>query len=118
METIMNIIVPKLVEVASLALCLLISWLIVKVKKSLTNATDSETAANIAKIVVTATEQMYQALHGQEKMDKALEMFSDMLASRNIHLSASDMKLMLESAVGEANEVFFTKNTDTDASEK
>lgn len=66
----------------------------------------NKTIEVIAKNVVLCIEQTYKDLHGEEKLDKALERFSEMLAARKINLPASEMKVMLEAAVAEFNGVF------------
>lgn len=67
----------------------------------------------IAKNVVLCVEQTFKDLHGEEKLDKALERFSEMLAARKINLPAEEMKLMLEAALAKLNNVF-ADNSDAD----
>ena len=67
---------------------------------------NDKTKQNIAKIVVQGVEQVYKDLHGEEKLNKGLELFSEMLAEKNITISDFEMRLLLEAAVGEFNRVF------------
>ena len=71
---------------------------------------NDKTKQNIAKIVVQGVEQVYKDLHGEEKLNKGLELFSEMLAEKNITISDFEMRLLLEAAVGEFNRVFESKN--------
>ena len=63
----------------------------------------------IAKEVVRFTEQVYKALHGKEKLEKAMEAMSDMLAEKGIHITELEMKVLLEAAVAEFNKAFEKK---------
>ena len=60
----------------------------------------------LAKIVVTAVEQIYKNLHGEEKFNKAYLALSEMLEERGIHISELEIKMLIEAAVGEGNKAF------------
>jgi intergrase/recombinase len=60
----------------------------------------------IAKEVVQFTEQVYKALHGEEKLMKAMEAMSQMLEEKGIHITELEMKVLLEAAVAEFNKAF------------
>lgn len=60
----------------------------------------------IAKEVVRFTEQVHKALHGEEKLQKAMEAMSQMLAEKGIHITDLEMKVLLEAAVAEFNKAF------------
>ena len=62
--------------------------------------------------VVRAVEQMYKDLHGQDKLDKALEFASEMLIEKGITISELELKLLIEDTVGAFNNAF-DKSTDT-----
>lgn len=79
---------------------------------------NDKTKQDVAKTCVKAVEQIYKDLHGEEKFNKALECISDMLAEKGIAVSDIEMKMLIESAVAEFNEVFSKgASTTTDASE-
>lgn len=79
---------------------------------------NDKTKQDVAKTCVKAVEQIYKDLHGEEKFNKALECISDMLAEKGIAVSDTEMKMLIESAVAEFNEVFSKgTSTTTDASE-
>lgn len=79
---------------------------------------NDKTKQDVAKTCVKAVEQIYKDLHGEEKFNKALEYISDMLAEKGIAVSDIEMKMLIESAVAEFNEVFSKgASTTTDASE-
>lgn len=92
--------VTKIVEIALVAIA---AWIANKVKTYL----NTKTKKDIAKTVVLAVEQIYQDLHGEEKLAKGLEMFANMLADKGIKATNTELQCLLESAVGEFNNVFF-----------
>ena len=79
---------------------------------------NDKTKQDVAKTCVKAVEHIHKDLHGEEKFNKALECISDMLAEKGIAVSDIEMKMLIESAVAEFNEVFSKgTSTTTDASE-
>lgn len=60
----------------------------------------------IAKEVVQFTEQVYKSLHGAEKLKKAMEAMSQMLAEKGIRITELEMQVLLEAAVAEFNKAF------------
>ena len=77
-------------------------------KNLATKYLNDKTKQSIAKTVVQGVEQVYKNLHGEEKLNQAMAMFSDLLAEKGITISELEMRLLLESAVGEFNRVFET----------
>ena len=67
---------------------------------------DTDTKRTLAKVVVQFVEQAYKDLHGEEKLDAALVVLADMLREKNINATELEMKVLIEAAVGEFNEVF------------
>ena len=63
----------------------------------------------IAKEVVQFVEQVYKKLHKEEKFAKATEAMSQMLAEKGIFITELEMKVLIESAVGEFNKAFEKK---------
>ena len=49
---------------------------------------------------------MYKDLHGDEKLQKALEVASDMLLTKGITISDIELRMLVESAVAEFNDAF------------
>lgn len=96
----------------------LAGYLGVVIKNQCQKYLNDKTKQDVAKTCVKAVEQIYKDLHGEEKFNKALECISDMLAEKGIAVSDIEMKMLIESAVAEFNEVFSKgTSTTTDASE-
>ncbi len=66
-----------------------------------------EVAAQVVKYV----EQVYKNLHGEEKLEKALEAAADILNEKGINISDLELRVLLEAALAELNEAF--KKTET-----
>ena len=71
-----------------------------------------DTKKDVAKVVVKYVEQVYKDIHGEEKLDKALAAFSEMLSQKGITISDLEMRVYLESALAGFNNAF-TKTSDT-----
>ena len=67
--------------------------------------TDRE-KAEVAEICVRATEQLYGALSGEEKLEKALRSASEMFAARGIGITDTELRLLIESAVAKFKGAF------------
>lgn len=72
----------------------------------------------LAKIAVTAVEQIYKTLHGEEKFNKAYEALSEMLEEHGIKITSLEIKMLIEAAVGEANKAFERANAADDEAEE
>jgi len=60
----------------------------------------------IAEDVVKFTEQVYKDLHGDEKLNKALEAASEILAEKGIQCSELEMRVLIEAALASFNDAF------------
>ena len=67
---------------------------------------DTPVKQQLAKIAVQFVEQTYKELHGADKLNAALVTLSDLLAQKKIHATEAEMKVLIEAAVAEFNEVF------------
>lgn len=99
-------IITAIIGLAGTALTAVAGWLAVKVKIWWETKQKDETIAKVVKTAVQAVEQMYKNCHGQEKLDLALQGASEILASKGIAVSEFELKYLIESAVGEFNDVF------------
>lgn len=70
---------------------------------------NDQTKKSVAKTVVRAVEQIYVDLHGEEKLNKAIEAASEMLSEKGITITELELRMLLESAVGEFNDAFKKK---------
>ena len=77
------------------------------IKKVYEEKANTETAKQVAEDAVRFVEQVYKDLHGKEKLEKAVEQVSQILASKGINLSEAEINMLIESAVYGLNEGWF-----------
>lgn len=66
---------------------------------------------DVAHTVVQGVEQLYKDLHGPAKLAKALEAAASMLTAQGITVTDLELRMLLEAAVGEFNNVFTVPET-------
>lgn len=106
METVNNIINGVLIPLLSTILLGVAGWLGVKLKQQLDAKEKNKTILTIVRICVSAVEQIYKDLHGEQKLQKCTEMITDMLSARGIEVSATDIRILIESVLAEFNNAF------------
>ena len=72
---------------------------------------DTPLKRQLAQIAVQFTEQTCKSLHGEEKLNAALTALSALLAEKKISATAAEMRILLESALAEFNNVFHNTTT-------
>lgn len=96
-------IISAVVTALAGALGLFVKWVY---NKTIGDKMKDETKEKVASLVVKYTEQVWKDLHGEDKLQKALEAFHDMLAEKGITISDLEMRVLLESALAEFNNAF------------
>jgi hypothetical protein len=79
------------------------------VKNLATKYLNDKTKRDVAKTVVNAVEQIYKDLNGEEKLDCALAAAAEMLAAKGITVGDLELRMLLEAAVAEFNDVFHSQ---------
>lgn len=67
---------------------------------------NDQTKRDVVKTVVQGVEQIYKDLHGEDKLNKALESASEMLALKGVNVTELELRMLIEAAVGEFNNAF------------
>lgn len=106
MEIILEIINTYAAEIIGAILTALAGVVAMAAKNLATKYINTKVKRDIARTVVQAVEQIYKDLHGEEKLGKALEAAADMLGAQGITVTDLELRMLLESAVGEFNQVF------------
>ena len=96
-------------ELLYLAITAIAGWIGSMVKKYLDEKIKDQRVKSVIKTVVQGVEQIYKDLHGEEKLNAALSAASEMLAEKGITVSDLELKMLIEAAVGEFNDVFNNK---------
>ena len=81
-------------------------------KRLYTKYVNDKTKQAVAKTVVQAVEQIYKDLHGEEKLNKALEAASEMLAEKGITITDLEIHMLIEAALAEFNRAFEKEGLD------
>lgn len=102
-------------EILGAILTALAGYLGVVLKNLATKYLNDKTKRDVAKTCVQAVEQIFKDLHGEDKFNQALENASTILADKGILVSATEMRMLIESAVAEFNEVFSKTSVQTEA---
>lgn len=68
----------------------------------------------VAASCVKFVEQVYKDLHGEEKLEKALEAASEMLAEKGIQCTELELRVLIEAALASFNDAF---NKDSEENE-
>lgn len=86
----------------------LAGYLGIVIKNLYTKYINDKTKKEVAKTVVVAVQQLYKNLDGEQRLNKALEAMSEMLAEKGIQISQLEMRMLIEASVGEFKEAFKT----------
>lgn len=73
---------------------------------------NDKTKKDVVKTCVSAAEQLYKDLHGEEKYGKVVEAAADMLAEKGITITELEIRMLIEAAVSEFNNAFASDGED------
>ena len=103
MEQITEIIMPAVLQLAGTVLMVLAGIVGYQVKKLYTKYIDTQTKKDVVATTVQYVEQICKDLHGQEKLDMAIERASALLTEQGINVSATELETLIEAAVNGFN---------------
>ena len=98
-------------EIVTTIVTAIVGYIAVVAKNLAQKYINDKTKKDVAKIVVSGIEQCYKALEGPQKLKKALEAASSMLAEKGIKVTEVELRMLLESALSEFNKVFENSGT-------
>lgn len=98
-------------EIVTTIVTAIVGYIAVVAKNLAQKYINDKTKKEVAKIVVSGIEQCYKALEGPQKLEKALEAASSMLAEKGIKVTEVELRMLLESALSEFNKVFENSGT-------
>lgn len=110
MELLKNFISENGTEILGAIITAIAGYIGVVLKNVYTKYINDKTKQSVVKTCVQAIEQLYKDLHGEEKLNKVIESATDMLAEKGISITDLELRMLIESAVGEFNDNF---NKDT-----
>ena len=94
------------VQLMYMALTAIAGYLGIVAKNLFTKYINDKTKESVAKNAVKFVEQVYKDLNGEDKLNKALEAATEMLAEKGITVSSLELRVLIEAAVAEFNEAF------------
>lgn len=80
------------------------TFLIGIIKAKYTEFVNTDTKKEVAMLTVRYVEQVFKALHGDEKFNKAKSAFIKVLNEKGIEVSEDEVTMLLEAAVHKMNE--------------
>lgn len=101
-----NQIMPSLVDFIAFVVGCGLMYAGQYVKKLYNKYVDNETKKDVVNTTVQYVEQVYQDIHGEEKLEKALERASKLLQEKGITISNTELETLIESAVCGFNDGF------------
>ena len=104
---VVNQLIQILLPVLATFLSGLFTYIGTRLKNAYEQKVNTETAKVVVENAVRFVEQVYKDLHGKEKLEKAVEQVSQVLASKGINLSEAEINMLIESAVYGLNEGWF-----------
>lgn len=102
-----NQIMPSLVDFVAVVIGVALMYAGQYVKKLYNQYVDTQTKKDVVSTTVQYVEQVYKDIHGQKKLDKALERASELLKEKGIAVSDTELETLIESAVCGFNDGFY-----------
>lgn len=94
------------VDILNAVIVGLAGYLGIVLKNLFKELVNDKVKSKIVGTCVKAVEQLYKDLHGEEKLQKAIEAASEMLLNKGIHVTDIELRMLIESAVSEFNNAF------------
>ena len=93
-----------LVDLLPIVIAAVGTFIIGIIKAKYTEYVNTDTKKELAMLTVRYVEQVFKALHGDEKLNKAKSAFIKVLNERGIEISEDEVNILLEAAVHKMNE--------------
>lgn len=107
----MEFFAEYIMEILGIILSAFAAWLGLTLKNLYTKHVNTQMKKDVVNTVVEAVEQLYKDIHGPEKFDKALVAASEMLKAEGVPVTDLELKMLIESAVGNFNTLWTTPET-------
>ena len=93
-----------ILQIIPIVLATVGTFLIGLIKAKYSQYVNTDTKKEIAMLTVRYVEQVFTALHGKDKLEKAKSTFVDMLNEKGIKVSEAEIDMLLEAAVNQMND--------------
>jgi hypothetical protein len=105
------------VEILYAVITAIAGYIGIVAKNLCTKYINDKTKQAVAKTAVQFVEQVYKDLHGEDKLNKALDAAAEMLSEKGITVSDLELRVLIEAAVGEFINAFNQTISETIESE-
>lgn len=78
----------------------------IAVKNLYQKCVNDSTKRSVVRTVVQGVEQIYADLHGEEKLDIAIETATEILGEKGITITEFELRMLIEATVSEFNDAF------------
>lgn len=103
MEQIVETIMPAVLQLAGTVLMCVAGVVGYQIKKAYNKYVDNQTKYDIVNSTVEYVEQVYKDIHGEEKLQKALDRASELLTNAGITVTTTELETLIEAAVNGFN---------------
>ena len=103
MEQIIETIMPAVLQLAGTVLMCVAGVVGYQIKKAYNKYVDNQTKYDIVNSTVEYVEQVYKDIHGEEKLQKALDRASELLTNAGITVTTTELETLIEAAVNGFN---------------
>ena len=104
MEFVLNFINEYGTTIFYAIITTLAGWIGLQVKNLATKYINDKTKKDVVLVVVKAVKQIYKELNGEEKLCKAIESATEMLAAKGITVTELELRMLIEAAYTEIAE--------------
>lgn len=109
-----NFLSQYLIQIAVIIVIAIATWLGTQAKNLYKKFITTEIKQSVARTAVRFVEQVYVDIHGAEKLEKAMEKASEILAEYGIIISKGELIALIEAAVNEFNNAFNKGNANAE----
>lgn len=109
-----NFLSQYLIQIAVIIVIAIATWLGTQAKNLYKKFITTEIKQSVARTAVRFVEQVYADIHGAEKLEKAMEKASEILAEYGIIISKGELIALIEAAVNEFNNAFKKGNANAE----
>lgn len=103
------------VEILQAIFTFIAGYLGIYLKRIVTEWFNDKTKQKVARVCVKAVEQIYTDLHGEDKLNECIKAVTAMLEEKGITITELEIRMLIESAVGEFNNNF--KKNDSESAD-
>lgn len=99
MNELLNELHPLLISLMTTVLTAIASFIGIKIKAIYEAKVNSQIKRDVVEDVCRFVEQVYTDLHGEEKLNKAIESATEMLSDKGISITELELRVLIESTV-------------------